>query len=46
MDGFCNHNADQLGYLAGPSRLTVYVGVVIREKQPIFSYPKRYETDP
>ena len=28
MDGFCNQNADQLGYLAGPSRLTVYVGVV------------------
>jgi hypothetical protein len=23
MDGFCNQNADQLGYLAGPSRLTV-----------------------
>ena len=28
MDGFCNQNADQLGYLAGPSRLTVFVGVV------------------
>jgi hypothetical protein len=28
MDGFCNQNADQLGYLAGPSRVTVYVGVV------------------
>jgi hypothetical protein len=28
MDGFCNKNADQLGYLAGPSLLTVYVGVV------------------
>ena len=28
MDGFCNQNADQLGYLAGPSLLTVYVGVV------------------
>jgi len=28
MDGFCNQNADQLGYLAGPSRLTVYVGVI------------------
>ena len=26
--GFCNQNADQLGYLAGPSLLTVYVGVV------------------
>jgi len=25
MDGFCNQNADQLGYLAGPSLLTVYV---------------------
>jgi hypothetical protein len=28
MDGFCNQNADQLGYLAGLSLLTVYVGVV------------------
>ena len=28
MDGFCNQNADQLGYLARPSLLTVYVGVV------------------
>ena len=28
MDGFCNQNADQLGYLAAPSLLTVYVGVV------------------
>jgi hypothetical protein len=28
MDGFCNQNADQLGYLAGQSLLTVYVGVV------------------
>jgi hypothetical protein len=28
MDGFCNQNADQLGYLAGPSLLTVYVGAV------------------
>jgi hypothetical protein len=28
MDGFCNPNADQLGSLAGPSLLTVYVGVV------------------
>jgi hypothetical protein len=28
MDGFCNQNADQLGSLAGPSLLTVYVGVV------------------
>jgi hypothetical protein len=28
MDGFCNQNADHLGYLAGPSLLTVYVGVV------------------
>jgi hypothetical protein len=26
-DGFCNQNADQLCYLAGPSLLTVYVGV-------------------
>jgi hypothetical protein len=25
MDGFCNQNADQLGSLAGPSLLTVYV---------------------
>jgi hypothetical protein len=25
MDGFCNHNADQLGSLAGLSLLTVYV---------------------
>jgi hypothetical protein len=28
MDGFCNQNADQLGSFAGPSLLTVYVGVV------------------
>ncbi len=28
MDGFCNENADQLGSLAGPPLLTVYVGVV------------------
>jgi hypothetical protein len=28
MDGFYNQNADQLGSLAGPSLLTVYVGVV------------------
>jgi hypothetical protein len=28
MDGFCNQNADQLGSLAGPSLLTVYVGGV------------------
>jgi hypothetical protein len=28
MDGFCNHNADQLGSIAGLSLLTVYVGVV------------------
>ena len=28
MDGFCFHNADQLGSLAGLSLLTVYVGVV------------------
>jgi hypothetical protein len=28
MDGFCNQNANQLGSLAGPSLLTVYVGVV------------------
>jgi hypothetical protein len=28
MDGLCNQNADQLGSLAGPSLLTVYVGVV------------------
>jgi hypothetical protein len=28
MDGFCNQNVDQLGSLAGPSLLTVYVGVV------------------
>jgi hypothetical protein len=28
MDGFCNQNADHLGYLAGQSLLTVYVGVV------------------
>ena len=28
MDGFCNQNADQLGSLAGPSLLSVYVGVV------------------
>ena len=28
MDGFCNQNADQLGSLAGPPLLTVYVGVV------------------
>ena len=27
MDVFCNHNADQLGSLAGLSLLTVYVGV-------------------
>jgi hypothetical protein len=25
MDGFCNQNADQLSYLAGPSSLTVGV---------------------
>ena len=25
MDGFCNHNADKLGSLAGLSLLTVYV---------------------
>ena len=28
MDGFCNQNADQLGSLAGPPLLTLYVGVV------------------
>jgi hypothetical protein len=28
MDGFCNQNADLLGYLAGLFLLTVYVGVV------------------
>jgi hypothetical protein len=28
MDGFCNQNANQPGSLAGPSLLTVYVGVV------------------
>jgi hypothetical protein len=28
MDGFCNQNADLLGYLAGPSLLTVNVGVL------------------
>ena len=28
MDGFCNHNADQLGSLAGLSFPAVYVGVV------------------
>jgi hypothetical protein len=28
MDCFCNHNADQLGSLAGTSLLAVYVGVV------------------
>jgi len=28
MDGSCNQNADKLGSLAGPSLLTVYVGVV------------------
>jgi hypothetical protein len=28
MDGFCNQNADQLCSLAGPSLVTVYVGVV------------------
>ena len=28
MDVFCNHNADQLGSLAGLSLQTVYVGVV------------------
>ena len=28
MDGFCNQNGDQLGSLAGPPLLTVYVGVV------------------
>jgi hypothetical protein len=28
MDGFCNQNADQLGYLAGPSLLTVFVCVI------------------
>jgi hypothetical protein len=28
MDGFCNQNADHLDSLAGPSLLTVYVGVV------------------
>jgi hypothetical protein len=28
MDGFCNQDADQLGSLAGPCLLTVYVGVV------------------
>jgi hypothetical protein len=28
MDDFCNQNADKLGSLAGPSLLTVYVGVV------------------
>jgi hypothetical protein len=28
MDCFCNHNADQLGSLAGLSLLTVYVSVV------------------
>jgi hypothetical protein len=34
---------------AGPGRAVaggVRWGVRIREKQPIFSYPKRYETDP
>ncbi len=28
MDGFCNQKAEQLGSLAGPPLLTVYVGVV------------------
>ena len=28
MDGFCNQNADKLGSLAGPSLLSVHVGVV------------------
>jgi len=28
MDGFYNQNADKLGSLAGPSLLTVYIGVV------------------
>jgi hypothetical protein len=36
MDGFCNQNADQLGYLAGPSLLTVYVVVV--ESAPASPY--------
>ena len=37
MDGFCNQNADQLGSLAGPLLLTVYVGVV--ECAPAFLPP-------
>ena len=36
MDGFCNQNADQLGYLAGLSLLTVYVGLV--ECAPVSPY--------
>jgi hypothetical protein len=28
MDGFCNQNADKIGFLAGLSLLTVYTGVV------------------
>jgi hypothetical protein len=37
MDGFCNHNADQFGCLAGLSFLTVYVGEV--ECAPASPYP-------
>jgi len=39
MDGFCNHNADQLGSLAGPSLLTVYVGVVECAPASPYTYP-------
>jgi hypothetical protein len=39
MDGFCNQNADQLGYLAGPSLLTVYVGVVECAPPPTHTPP-------
>ena len=38
MDGFCNQNADQLGSLAGPTLLTVYVGVVECEPASPYKY--------
>jgi hypothetical protein len=45
MDGFCNQNADQLGSLAGPSLLNVYVGVVSLQLCLYETRGKQLDTD-
>ena len=45
-DAFVRENKNEDDHKVLEDAIMIMAALRIREKQPIFSYPKRYETDP